>query len=127
DGYRAEVYMGTACENQGELGMIFQTLKKFMKGNFPGCRTRQLRVRENEKLLKEIFDPPQLAVASVSATASVRNGGGVYLQGLEKLVDAMRENPFSLVVLASAASIHTITAMRAGLESLYTQLTPFHR
>ena len=39
EGYRAEVYMGTACENQGELGMIFQTLKKFMKGNFPGCRT----------------------------------------------------------------------------------------
>jgi hypothetical protein len=52
--------------------------------------------------------------------ASVRGdkASGAYLQGIEKLVDGMRGQPFALVVLASSVAHETLARMRNGYETL---------
>ncbi len=129
DGVKTDVYMGTACTDTQVLTNAFETMRHAVDGHFPGCKSEQLFTRHNEKLLDTLFDSGEVAVASVSSMASVRadNAGGVYLQGIEKLVDGMRGQPFALVVLASSVAHETLARMRSGYETLYTQLTPFYK
>ncbi len=131
DGERVNLYMGTACEDPQLLSMVFGTFERALKGNFPGCITNVKTNDDNAELLSSVFDyddDDSVAVASVSATASKRGDDpGMYLQGIEKLVDGMKGIPFDLVVLASALSNETISMMRSGYETLYTQLSPFYK
>ena len=131
DGERVNLYMGTACEDPQILSMVFGTFERALKGNFPGCEMSVKPNDENAGFLSDIFDydrDDNIAVASISTMASRRgNDPGMYLQGIEKLVDGMKGIPFDLVVLASALSHETISAMRSGYENLYTQLAPFYK
>ena len=129
DGVKTDVYMGTACSDTQVLTNAFETMRHAVDGHFPGCKSEQLFTRHNEKLLNTLFDSDQVAIASVSSMASVRGekASGAYLQGIEKLVDGMRGQPFALVVLASSVAHDTLARMRNGYETLYTQLTPFYK
>lgn len=129
DGVKTDVYMGTACSDTQVLTNAFETMRHAVDGHFPGCKSEQLFTRHNEKLLNTLFDSDQVAIASVSSMASVRGdkASGAYLQGIEKLVDGMRGQPFALVVLASSVAHETLARMRNGYETLYTQLTPFYK
>ncbi len=131
DGERVNLYMGTACDDPQILSMVFGTFERALKGNFPGCETRVKSNDDNIELLSDIFDydsDDNIAVAAISTMASRRgNDPSMYLQGIEKLVDGMKGIPFDLVVLASALSHDTISAMRMGYESLYTKLAPFYK
>ena len=131
DGERVNLYMGTACEDPQILSMVFGTFERALKGNFPGCETKVETNDDNVTLLSDVFDyekEDSIAVAAISTMASKRGDNpGVYLQGIEKLVDGMKGIPFDLVVLASAMSHDTIATMRTGYEMLYTQLAPFYK
>lgn len=127
DGSQTDVYMGTSCPDLEELGHVFDTMLNSVKGNFPGCRVKTMRVRENKKLFEQIF-PENISAACISTMASVRGQGKEgYLQGLEKMVDAMSGTPFSLIVLASSVAQETLMRIRAGYENLYFQMSPFQK
>ncbi len=127
DGSQTDVYMGTSCGDMEELGHVFDTMQNSVKGNFPGCRIKTMRVRDNRQLFEKMF-PGNESVACVSTMASVRGQGKEgYLQGLEKMVDAMRGTPFSLIVLASSVAQETLRRIRAGYENLYFQMSPFQK
>ena len=126
-GSQTDVYMGTSCGDMEELGHVFDTMQNSVKGNFPGCRIKTMRVRDNRQLFEKMF-PGNESVACVSTMASVRGQGKEgYLQGLEKMVDAMRGTPFSLIVLASSVAQETLRRIRAGYENLYFQMSPFQK
>ena len=131
DGEKVNLYMGTACENPQILSMVFGTFERALKGNFPGCITDVKTNDNNTELLSSMFDyddEDSIAIASISTMASRRGSDpAMYLQGIEKLVDGMKGIPFDLVVLASALSNETISMMRSGYETLYTQLAPFYK
>lgn len=130
DGSKTDLYMGTACDDPQKVQLASRTFSRALSGNFPGCVCKSATESQVRELLDQVMDYDQedsLAIASISSIASTRGEGVSYLQGMEKLVDGMNGIPFNLVVLASALSHKTISAIKNGYESLYTQLSPFHK
>ena len=130
DGSKTDLYMGTACDDPQKVQLASRTFSRALSGNFPGCISESITETQVKELLDNVMDYDQedsLAIASISSIASTRGEGVSYLQGMEKLVDGMNGIPFNLVILASALSHKTISAIKNGYESLYTQLTPFHK
>lgn len=130
DGSKTDLYMGTACDDPQKVQLASRTLSRALSGNFPGCISESTTETQVKMVLDEVMDYDQddsLAIASISSIASTRGEGTAYLQGMEKLVDGMNGIPFNLVILASALSHKTISAIKNGYENLYTQLTPFHK
>lgn len=130
DGSKTDLYMGTACDDPQKVQLASRTFSRALSGNFPGCISESTTEEQVKELLDNVMDydhEDSLAIASISSIASTRGEGASYLQGMEKLVDGMNGIPFNLVVLASALSHKTISAIKNGYESLYTQLTPFHK
>lgn len=130
DGSKTDLYMGTACDDPQKVQLASRTFSRALLGNFPGCISESATETQVKELLDHVMDYDQedsLAIASISSIASVRGEGASYLQGMEKLVDGMNGIPFHLVILASALSHKTISAIKNGYENLYTQLTPFHK
>ncbi len=130
DGSKTDLYMGTACDDPQKVQLASRTFSRALSGNFPGCISESTTETQVKELLDNVMDYDQedsLAIASISSIASTRGEGATYLQGMEKLVDGMNGIPFNLVILASALSHKTISAIKNGYENLYTQLTPFHK
>ena len=130
DGSKTDLYMGTACDDPQKVQLASRTFSRALSGNFPGCISESTTEEQVKELLDNVMDydhEDSLAIASISSIASTRGEGASYLQGMEKLVDGMNGIPFNLVILASALSHKTISAIKNGYENLYTQLTPFHK
>ncbi|MCD7886810.1 MAG: DUF87 domain-containing protein [Clostridiales bacterium] len=130
DGSKTDLYMGTACDDPQKVQLASRTFSRALSGNFPGCMSESATETQVKELLDEVTEYDQegsLAIASISSIASTRGEGTSYLQGMEKLGDGMNGIPFNLIVLASALSHKTISAIKNGYENLYTQLTPFHK
>ena len=130
DGSKTDLYMGTACDDPQKVQLASRTFSRALSGNFPGCISESTTEEQVKELLDNVVDydaEDSLAIASISSIASTRGEGETYLQGMEKLVDGMNGIPFNLVILASALSHQTISAIKSGYENLYTQLSPFHK
>ena len=130
DGSKTDLYMGTACDDPQKVQLASRTFSRALSGNFPGCISESTTEEQVKELLDNVADyddEDSLAIASISSIASTRGEGETYLQGMEKLVDGMNGIPFNLVILASALSHQTISAIKSGYENLYTQLSPFHK
>ena len=67
----------------------------------------------------------------VSGVASVRNEkiqeNEKFIQGVEKLVDAMKGNPFTTLIIANPISKDELIEMQNELEILYSTLKPFEK
>ena len=90
-----------------------------LSGNFPGCISESTTEEQVKELLDNVMDydhEDSLAIASISSIASTRGEGASYLQGMEKLVDGMNGIPFNLVILASALSHKTISAIKTDMR-----------
>ena len=48
-----------------------------------------------------------------------------FIQGIEKLIDAMRGKEYSLLLIADPISLSDLNENRRALENIYTQLVPF--
>lgn len=113
-----------------------KTLKSAFKGNFPGSVLEGITIDKvgDSKSGKELIDTLLKKadyISSVSSIPAVRNGkerehkNHEFVQGLEKLIDAMRGQKYSAVIIADAMSNHRIEEMCAEYEDIYSQLVPF--
>lgn len=131
DGKETELYVGTRTEpDPARLAAGHNALRKALSGNFPGSELAQLRNDDIEALMDRVFRPETEsgwnAIAAVSGVASLRTDDkSQFVQGLEKLIDAMRGDAFTAVFVADPLEVHHIREIRLGYEQLYTQLAPF--
>lgn len=66
------------------------------------------------------------SVSSVSGVPSLKDQDKAkFVQGLEKLVDAMKGEEFSAIFIADPVSHRNIEEIKLGYENLYSQLVPF--
>lgn len=131
DGNQTEFYIGTKTEPiAGAAAASQNTLKKSFSGNFPGSELVNLENRDIESLLKDVFDSEldysMNAISTVSGVAALRNDEKEqFVQGAEKLIDAMKGDAFTALYIADSVTQAQINEIRIGYEQLYTQLVPF--
>lgn len=122
-------YLGTQSADHNQVVLASKVLEKSVQGNFPGMKMTLLREKEMTAVLDKLFDEEQVskAISSITLVPGKRgddaNHTG-FVQGLEKLIDAMRGEEYSLMILASPIRNDEVENIRSGLEGAYSQIFP---
>lgn len=132
DGKKVDFYLGTKSIST-PVFLCNSVLTKSLKGNFPGTQMNSLKNMEIEKTLDGFFsaehESVKKSVAAVTGVASLREEKKShqinFVQGMEKLVDSMRGEKFTLLIIADPIVPDQIDMIRNGYENLYNMLVPF--
>ena len=120
------IKIGVKTAKPGQIGMVQGIVEKTVKGNFPGTTLSGIKKGE----LKEVYDFGDSSyVSAVTTIPGIRskeeNEGRQYIQGLEKVIDSLQGQEYSLLFIANPVSNLDLAASRSALESLYSSLVPF--
>ena len=129
DGKNNNMYLGTRLDNNG-ITSAKQVIEKSFKGNFPGSEIENLRNSQIESLIENIMKSEirgsEKSISCVSGIPSLKDEDkDKFVQGIEKLIDAMKGEKFSAVFIADPVKTEDIENIKAGYESLYSNLVPF--
>lgn len=107
-----------------------ELIKSAFEGNFPGSELEKATNPEVRKLFGTIFDGREpYSISAISGIAADKmedkSENEKFLQGMEKLLDATKEESYTLLVLADPMPKQAIQAVRTSYEVLYSQLAPF--
>ncbi len=129
----AEIFFATRAENAKLAGEI---LESSLQGNFPGIELKKIEGTDLQSFRKNLFrlsegshtteDKLLNGLATVSMIPSLRdkNKKDKFVQGLEKLINALRGKNYTAVLLATPLDKKDITTRKHGYEELYSTLSP---
>lgn len=134
---KVNFYVGIKTALENEIYIAHKTLEKALKGNFPGCIINNQSNANIEKIIANIFkfrdknsSEEHRVISSVNCISNLSKITKIdyekeYSKGIEKLIDSMRGEVYTLVLVADLINQKQITKIRYGYEQLYTKLTPF--
>lgn len=137
DGEHIDFYIGTKTAEEKDIQVAFKTLEKSFSGNFPGCVIKNLTRKKIERTVENLLiyqndnsDDESRTISAVSGISSIRKIAGntgkrEFTQGIEKLIDSMHGEAYSVILLADPVPQKQLEVIRAGYEQLYTKLIPF--
>ena len=103
-------------------------LENSLAANFPGTQMDRLTADNLKENVLDRFSATQ-TVAAVTDIAGLRSEEESrekqFMQGIEKLIDAMQGKTYTLLLIADPVSLSDLNANRRALESVYSQLVPF--
>lgn len=134
NGKQIEVYLGTVCKKSDDPFVPQKQVSAFksnIEANFPGSEVQEvLNIKDRMKIVQSIFEK-KVCVASVSGIAALKdkesNDNNKYVQGLEKLVDALKGKSCSVMIIADPVGYEERESIRSGYEEIYTALKPFEK
>lgn len=136
-GGKAELYIGVCDEkNASSASMKADIFHRNLLGNFPGCQTTYIKdetqflsQEDMNTVLKTCFLPCYYSVSSVSGIASgrldLKKENASFIQGIERMLDGMEDQSYSVIILANHISNEEISDMLAEYENIYNQLYPY--
>lgn len=138
DGIKADIYLGVAERvsgdgtiNSNNRGNKLATLRTAFEANFPGSMISEMENNvplQKKRIIESLLQDVQ-AVSCVTGVASLRNkevrDNKEFVQGLEKLIDAMRGQVFSAIFIADCKGIVEVEDICASYEDIYSKLSPF--
>lgn len=99
-----------------------------LKGNLIGSELKALDEESIKKLKESIFNDEK-CFSSVSGIVDLRTkedkGIEGYVQGIENLVDSLKGQKYTILMIADPISTTEIQTIRQGYELLHTQLASF--
>jgi hypothetical protein len=138
NGRKIDYYFGTKTpdgQNPDILGNSIEALEKALKGNFPGTKVESVREgNEINELMDEVFlntsfSKQEKQICTITGIAGLRsdeeNSEKLFVQGMEKLIDSMQGEKYSLLLIADPVSARQIDQIRQGYENLYSELMPY--
>lgn len=126
---RCELYFGAVnkqrYQNLYYLNTIRDILRTGIEGNLSGTELQEIISREQiehkiSECLGDSFDAQ--CITSVSCVAS-QGGQGEKIPGMEKLLGAVGDRNFSLLIIADPIETEQMQTIRQGYEALGTQLS----
>ncbi|MEK6268656.1 MAG: DUF87 domain-containing protein, partial [Planococcus sp. (in: firmicutes)] len=129
NGSEVEFYVGTRSER---ASVAQESLMRSMRGNFPGTSLKKVRNSDYLELMNKVTvgsnERLHRTVASVSGIPAMKDTDKqTYVQGLEKLVNAMYGEKFSMIILADAVSPEQSSTVRQGYENMYSAISRFQK
>jgi len=128
-------------ENNEKTTLAKNVLKNSLKANFPGTELEEHFKVEEEKdgkkieFTKNVFEKVLDDFSATKTIVAVTDIAGLryeeetserkFMQGIEKLIDAMRGKEYSLFLIADPVSLSDLNENRRALEEIYTNLVPF--
>lgn len=129
DGSEMNFYIGT---RSNQISVAQESIQKSIKGNFPGTKLEKLKNNDFVSLINNVTtgnkERLRRTVASVSGIPAMKDTEKeTYVQGLEKLINAMHGEKFSAVVIADVVSKSQAFDIRQGYENMYSALSKFQK
>ena len=122
-----DFFMGIASDRDSAIAG--QVLEKGIRGNFLGSDVRGMRTSELKKKIKEMTCTRngvyEKNIATVSIVPTLRNEENGFVQGVEKLIDALKGESYTALFISEPVSQNAIEGRKKGFEQLYTTLSPF--
>lgn len=139
DGARIDYYFGVISKNarnQKEADIKRRSadaaaFKGALTGNLVGSELEEISPAQAEIFRKEVLSKPENCYSSVSGIVALRDEDDKsvegYVQGIENLVDSLKGQKYTIVMLADPVDTAEIQVIKQGYEMLYTQLSTFAR
>ncbi|WP_425448524.1 helicase HerA domain-containing protein [Dethiothermospora halolimnae] len=129
DGDNTDMYVGTRLNTKG-INSPKEVIEKSFKGNFPGSEIENLKNSKIEDLIENIMKPEirknNKVISCVSGIPSLKDDNkDNFIQGIEKLIDAMKGEKFSAILIGDPIKNIDIKNIKSGYENLYSKLAPF--
>lgn len=126
------IYLGVKNDSDRNLKGSYNTLKSGLTSNFPGTKIQEVSAsQELKKQLEEIFDEGANHISAVSGVAGIRGKEKTehknFIQGIEKLIDAMRGHTYTALFIAEPVSSAQQSQVRMGYENMYSTLSAFRK
>ena len=137
NGEKVSFYIGVRTFNNDDLPIAQETLHKTLLGNFPGCVIEPLKNDKINRLAKKIFEckdervlDMHRAISSVSGISSSKKIDDSskkkdFTQGIEKLIDSMRGEQYTALIVADPILPAQAVGIKADYEEMYSLLKPF--
>ena len=137
DGYRdkTDFYLGVKNKDpKRTTASVADTFKSSLVGQFPGIDIDDCSIVEKgkksslqEQVLRRISNASSLS--SYVGIPAFKDEDGKYdnknyVQGTEKLAQAMQGKRYTAIILASNLTTDVVTEIRNGYETIYSQLSP---
>ena len=137
DGYRdkTDFYLGVKNNDpKRTTASVADTFKSSLVGQFPGIDIENCSIVEKgkksslqEQVLRRISNASSLS--SYVGIPAFKDEDGKYdnknyVQGTEKLAQAMQGKRYTAIILASNLTTDVVTEIRNGYETIYSQLSP---
>ena len=137
DGYRDKTYFYLGVKNNDPkrtTASVADTFKSSLVGQFPGIDIDDCSIVEKgkksslqEQVLRRISNASSLS--SYVGIPAFKDEDGKYdnknyVQGTEKLAQAMQGKRYTAIILASNLTTDVVTEIRNGYETIYSQLSP---
>ena len=128
DGKKTDFYIGVKSFEK-TLSSSSKVLERSIKGNFFGSDIENLDNTRIKELTDKYFGDDKI-ISSCSSIAGIKksdyeDGKNDFAQGIEKLIDAMRGERYSIVIISDPVTPNEISVIRNGYEGIYSQLSPF--
>ena len=131
----AKIYLGVRNDDDrfpARLMTSYNALQGGLNSNFPGSKMRNVSAStELPQKLDDIFGAATKCISSVSCVASSRKKDNTenkaFIQGIEKLIDAMRGHTYTALLIAEPVTPQQQNEIRNGYESLYSTLSSFQK
>lgn len=126
-----EFYLG--CRSRSNADAARSMLKRSLVGNFPGIELEEFNSDSKNEVLDRYFPLTyqRQSVASLSVSADFRKNrteqNSNYIQGIEKFIDSMKGQSYTMLILAEPLSKTDCIDKRVSLENLITELSKYHK
>lgn len=139
DGFKIDYYLGIISKDTrlvNELDIARRdanetAFKGALLGNLPGSELRELSKDEVNDFRESVLARKGNCYSAVSGLVSLRDKGDKsvdgYVQGIENLVDSLKGQKYTIVMLADPIETSGIRVIKQGYEILHTQLSTFAR
>ena len=136
-------YIGVKDFKKEDPGVSMDLLYKSLAGNFPGVVFDEYKKMQEvatpldntalEELQKDIFDRGDYsnqdkAISVVTGVAGLRaekSSEQKFIQGLERVIDAMQGEKYTLMIIADPISSNNLLDLQRNYENLYSAIKPF--
>lgn len=137
NGEKISFYLGVRTFSNDDLPIAQDTLIKTLKGNFPGCETEPLKNDKINRLIKRVFEckdekvlDTHRVISSVSGISSSKKIDEStkkkdFTQGIEKLIDSMRGEVYTGIIIADPILPEQAISIKADYETMHSLLKPF--
>ncbi|MBE6424209.1 ATP-binding protein [Succinivibrio dextrinosolvens] len=122
-----KITFGVKSNDTNNLPNYKKIFENCLKGNFPGIKIRNYVKDDLHKIYEGALEP-NFSVATVTDVPSYRteieNKDRRFMQGIEKLIDTMHGQTYTLLLIADPLTNEDIRKSRLALENLYSTLVP---
>ena len=137
DGQKIDYYFGIISKNARGLRELNVKRRRAdalafegaLKGNLIGSELNELSKADVETFRKAVLSGDNNCYSSVSGIVALRDKQDRsidgYVQGIENLVDSLKGQKYTIVMLADPVSASEIEVIKQGYELLHTELSSF--